>query len=73
MSAKTAAPDSGSPDFDKKSDKTVKGPSTPVPSSGTPDFMPGQGQKTVRKQGEAPMPKAYETEKKAQTGPDSYF
>ena len=73
MSAPSAAKPEGRPDFDKQGNMKVEGDVEKVAASGTPDFEKGGGQKTVKGPGEAPLPKAYTTEKQAQSTGDSDF
>ena len=72
MSAPSAAPNSGKPDFAPPGNITVTGPSTPVPNGGDNDFEKGGGQKHVSGPGEVNLKQAYVTEKKSRSA-DSYF
>ena len=73
MTAPDVAPDTGRPDFLPPANKPVTGPTTKAPNGGDNQFEKGGGQMHVSGPGEAPMPKAYVTEKQSQKTGDSYF
>ena len=73
MSAPSVAQPKGHPDFANPGNLLVEGDVEKVGNEFTPDFEKGGGQKTVRGPGEAPMPRAYPSEKQAQKTGDSYL